>query len=300
MKSRGTEKPNLTFFKDAVQEESTLFSGINAYYLKVFDNSFTLPVYTEQDVLQIYYCKSGRMELTINNDKHVFLSTGDFCLRLEKKSTDTIFIKNDSKYEGIVFLADLKKISQNKNELFCDYSIIENIINENLKGCHDALFFAGNEQTEKIFYGFYNQPSQLKLNYQKIKFIELLLYVSKTQTNKDVQSVKRQENQITLIKEIHDWLLQNLSQRITIETIAKKFFINATTLKNLFKSVYGTSIATHINEHRMEHATKLLRTSKMSISEISKAIGYDSQSKFTKTFKQTFGILPREYKKMYQ
>ncbi len=300
MKNRVNEKYNLTFFEDAVKEDSALFTGINAYYVNVVKDSFALPVYSETNVLQIYYCQTGRINLTINHDQHVFLSKGDFCLRLEKSKADTVLLKTDTGFEGIIFFVDLKKLSQNKNELFCDYSVVENIVKENFFDNDGALFFAGNEQTEKIFYGFYNQPSQLKLDYQKIKFIELLLYVSKTQTSKNVQSSKCQENQVTLIKEIHDWLLLNLSQRITIEEIAKKFFINATTLKNLFKSVYGTSIATHINEHRMEKATILLKTSNMSISEISKAIGYDSQSKFTKTFKQTFGILPREYKKSYE
>ncbi|MDE7266055.1 MAG: helix-turn-helix domain-containing protein, partial [Lachnospiraceae bacterium] len=35
-----------------------------------------------------------------------------------------------------------------------------------------------------------------------------------------------------------------------------------------------------------------------SIAEIAKAVGYDSQSKFTAAFKEYFKVLPREYRKL--
>ena len=68
-------------------------------------------------------------------------------------------------------------------------------------------------------------------------------------------------------------------------------------MKAAFKSVYGTSLAAHIREHRMEQAAKLLRTTDRSIAEIAQAVGYDSQSKFTAAFKAYFHMLPREYRK---
>ena len=68
-------------------------------------------------------------------------------------------------------------------------------------------------------------------------------------------------------------------------------------MKALFKSVYGTSIAAHMKEHRMRQAAKLLLESEMSIAEIALAVGYDSQSKFSTAFKEFFHTLPKEYRK---
>ena len=100
-----------------------------------------------------------------------------------------------------------------------------------------------------------------------------------------------------IARRVHDELLQNIGQRTTIEELSKQYLINPTTLKAAFKSVYGTSLAAHIREHRMEQAAKLLRTSDMTIAQIAQAVGYDSQSKFTSAFKAFFHMLPREYRK---
>lgn len=40
---------------------------------------------------------------------------------------------------------------------------------------------------------------------------------------------------------------------------SKQFLMNPTTLKKVFKNVYGTSLATYIKQHRMEHAANLLK-----------------------------------------
>ena len=87
-----------------------------------------------------------------------------------------------------------------------------------------------------------------------------------------------------------------MEQRFTIESLSKQYLINSTTLKTMFKSVYGTSIAAHMKEHRMERAAELLRETNMSIAEIAGSVGYDSQSRFTAAFKAYWGKLPKDYR----
>lgn len=100
-----------------------------------------------------------------------------------------------------------------------------------------------------------------------------------------------------IVRTVHAYLMEHLSERITIDELSKKFSINTTTLKQAFKKVYGTSIATHMNEHRMKHAAKLLLETDDSIASVSMAVGYESQSKFSAGFKTFYGILPSEYRK---
>lgn len=105
------------------------------------------------------------------------------------------------------------------------------------------------------------------------------------------------DNQVSTIKQIHDYMIENLSKRITIDELAKQFAMNPTTLKTVFKDVYGTSLAAHIKEHRMEKAAQLLVKSEMSIVEISSQVGYESQSKFSAVFKEFYNQTPVEYRK---
>jgi AraC-like DNA-binding protein len=98
------------------------------------------------------------------------------------------------------------------------------------------------------------------------------------------------------VRKVHDYLVEHLSERVTIEELSRMFHINATTLKEAFKTEYGTSLAAHIKEHRMEKAATLLRESGMSVAEIAKIVGFDSRSRFTSAFKERYGVLPSEYR----
>lgn len=99
------------------------------------------------------------------------------------------------------------------------------------------------------------------------------------------------------MREIHEYLTEHIAERITIGTLSRQYLINPTTLKAVFKSVYGTSIAAHIKEHRMEQAAKLLIETNLSMAEIGQRIGYESQSKFTSSFKLYYQMFPKEYRK---
>ena len=49
----------------------------------------------------------------------------------------------------------------------------------------------------------------------------------------------------------------------------------------------------------MARAAQLLRETDESVAEIARAVGYESQSKFTAAFKEYFGVLPKEYRKTH-
>ena len=98
------------------------------------------------------------------------------------------------------------------------------------------------------------------------------------------------------VRKVHDYLVEHLSERVTIEELSRMFHINATTLKEAFKAEYGTSLAAHIKEHRMEKAATLLRESGLSVAEIAKIVGFESRSRFGTAFKEKYGVLPSEYR----
>lgn len=108
---------------------------------------------------------------------------------------------------------------------------------------------------------------------------------------------REEAEQVKIIREIHDDLAQQMDRRVTIEELAHRYLINPTTLKTVFKEVYGSSLAAHMKEHRMERAAALLRETDLSVAEIAGQVGYESQSKFTAAFKEQFGQLPKEYRR---
>jgi AraC-like DNA-binding protein len=73
--------------------------------------------------------------------------------------------------------------------------------------------------------------------------------------------------------------------------------MNPTTLKNLYKKVYGMPVAAHMKEHRMKKAAILLKETNDSIASIAGQVGYESQSKFSAAFKEYYNVTPNNYRK---
>ena len=103
--------------------------------------------------------------------------------------------------------------------------------------------------------------------------------------------------QLETIRRVHEALTADLSSRITIDELSRRFLMNPSTMKEVFKTVYGQSIAAHIREHRMERAAELLHETDTSMAEIAAAIGYESASKFSAEFRKAYGALPTEYRR---
>lgn len=111
---------------------------------------------------------------------------------------------------------------------------------------------------------------------------------------------KSNESQQNIIRDVHEYLMENIEKRITIEELSRLFPINQTSLKNGFKEIYGSSVATHMKEHRLEKAAELLLQTEMSVSEIASAVGYASKSKFSAAFSEQYQSLPLKYRKKHQ
>lgn len=103
--------------------------------------------------------------------------------------------------------------------------------------------------------------------------------------------------QLATIRAVHDFLTEDLASRVTIDELSRKFLMNPSTMKALFKVVYGDSLAAHIREHRMAHAAELLRAGDESIAQVARSVGYESQSKFSAEFHKAYGLLPTEYRR---
>lgn len=278
-------------------ETIPLFPGIELSYLTFVKAPFSIPYKPMGHMAVVHYCKAGRL-VWKGTDGEIFeLTSGGFFLHTGNSRMELLPALPSGSYEGLMFFIELREMSSPFGDQPEENSFSPKLLPEKWYRDDTFLSFSGNMETESIFSGFYGQPECLRLPYQKLKVWEMLLYLSKM----EIASVSRQADfpaeQLEIIRKVHEYLTLHMEKRITIEELSRQYLINPTTLKAAFKSVYGTSIAAHIKEHRMEHAARLLRESDLSAAEIAKAVGYESQSRFTAAFKAYFGILPKEYRK---
>lgn len=251
------------------------------------------------NILEINYCISGRIGWSMSSGNQIYLGPGDFSLNtMDVCANSTITMPNGS-YEGIVLYIDLVQLSENPPELLIGTNITGELLLD--KYCKNGMCtaLAGNEYVQNIFEAFYKSPEELRLAYQKVKVLELLLVLSQMEISREKHLTEYRAEQVEIIRRVHDQLTNNLEQRCSIETLSKQYLMNPTTLKSMFKAIYGTSVATHIREHRMEYAAQLLRSTGLSISDIAQKVGYDSQSRFSSAFKSQYQMLPKEYRRKY-
>lgn len=250
-----------------------------------------------ENIMVITYCLSGKIHWYMDNGNQLCLRPGDFSLHTMDICTDSLITVQEENSQSILIYLDLEDFSRNIPHELSGTGITGEFLYEKFCKGNTVTAFSKNETVRNIFLSMLEAPNPLLLAYQKIKVLELLLFLSRLDITPETLLTEYNAEQITLIEAIHDSLITNIDRRISIEMLAKQYHINQTTLKNLFKAVYGTSLAAHIRRHKMEYAAKLLKNTELSIAEIASQIGYDSQSKFTAAFKNCFAALPKEYRK---
>lgn len=279
------------------RERVPLYAGISLSYTDIVSNSFPHRHAALDHIMQINYCRAGQVVWDMRRGGSIFLNPGDFSVHTLDVCADSTLHFPTGQYQGLTIFVDLREASAHPPELISDTGIFDGLLWERFGRDGTAAFMAGTEQSESIFSAFYGQPEELRLTYQRLKVLELLLYLARQEPARQNRLAEYPPKQIKIVREVHDTLLRHMEQRITIEELSKQYLINPTTLKAAFKAVYGTSLAAHIKEHRMEQAAKLLRETDMSIAKIAQAVGYDSQSKFTAAFKDAMQVLPTAYRK---
>lgn len=100
----------------------------------------------------------------------------------------------------------------------------------------------------------------------------------------------------TFIKAIR-FIYQNIDRPITLDDIARSIGISVASLKRLFNKALNESPGVFIRRLRMELAFRTLQSRNDSILEIALSSGFEDQSAFTRSFKETFGYLPSQARK---
>lgn len=96
-----------------------------------------------------------------------------------------------------------------------------------------------------------------------------------------------------------DYICHHLHCDIMLKDIADYAGLSETYFSALFKKEMGETVSSFIQRSRIEEAKGMLQYSEDSLVEISRYLGFCSQSHFTKTFRQFTQMTPGEYRKQY-
>jgi len=112
----------------------------------------------------------------------------------------------------------------------------------------------------------------------------------------DVGVMAHSKTDEAFLRKLDEYIRENIKDpNIDIDMLAEHMFMSRTTFYRKIKSLSSLSPKELIDITRLKKAASLIAENEFSLSEISKKVGYSSQSLFTRNFQKYFKMTPVEY-----
>ena len=90
------------------------------------------------------------------------------------------------------------------------------------------------------------------------------------------------------------YMQDNMDSQINIPDIAAKLYVSERHLSRIFRECFDCTPGDYLTKMRMNNALKLLSKGNMKIEEVAALCGYEDPAYFSRIFKKSFGISPRQ------
>ncbi|HRI00161.1 MAG TPA: AraC family transcriptional regulator [Saprospiraceae bacterium] len=212
---------------------------------------------------------------TAQSNTHIFLNFGLYandCLFDLAKSSYFFKITIDKSY--LEKYQEQLELNIEKQSICCNtQSKLLEIINCKLTGLHRKIFL----ESQILFLLYQSQKNNLIFQLQC-----------------DSCDILNKPIELNKIQNARKFILEHLSENITIPIIAAQVGTNQCYLKKGFKEIYRQTIFEFIQENRMIKARHLLQSPVQNITEIAHEVGYSSLSSFSQAYKNYFGMSPTD------
>lgn len=128
-----------------------------------------------------------------------------------------------------------------------------------------------------------------------LKKIELSLLASRSDLSSEQNTSRKPEEIVDLIKE---YIHNHYSEPIDLNILADNFGFSPSYLTKLFGKYEETTPSKYIRNYRMGLAKQMLMND-TNLDVIATSLGYADPFHFSKSFKQTVGMSPSEYRKTF-
>ncbi len=283
---------------DAVLTRFEVYPGIALVYNDVHTDYISIGETTDYgNVLEINHCREGRIEFESSKGEFLYVKKGDMAINM-KAGVKKYSYFPQSHYHGVTIEMDFDEIEANPNIWLEELGLIPKELKDKFCGHNQCFVLHEKPEFEHLFAELYLVPEQIRKSYYKIKVMEILLFLSAIDpVNEKIENRYFNKDLVAKVKEVHEYMLAHLDEKLTIDYLAVKFQVSATNLKKGFKEIYGQSIYAYLKEKRIHKTSEYLRETNYEIGKIAGFVGYDNASKFSSSFKSIMGINPGEYKK---
>lgn len=115
---------------------------------------------------------------------------------------------------------------------------------------------------------------------------------------KVIETVDENALPARMVEALDNYIRENAGDDISNTEIGAIFGYHPFYISKALKDRKGTTLRQYIIAYRLKLAKKLLEESAKSVNEISEECGFNDPSYFTKTFKNAFGMTPKDYRNL--
>lgn len=94
----------------------------------------------------------------------------------------------------------------------------------------------------------------------------------------------------SVLKYIND----NITQPISLSNVSSRAHLSKEYTSRLFKQEMGLTVSEYINKQKLSLAREMLANNNLTLQAISRNLGYENYTYFTKIFKECYGINPQK------
>ncbi|MEK4063393.1 MULTISPECIES: response regulator transcription factor [Paenibacillus] len=99
------------------------------------------------------------------------------------------------------------------------------------------------------------------------------------------------------LDEVRQYINAHFAEAVTLEGLARAFFVSKEYLSKVFKLEYGCNVTDYILQLRMEKAKEWLAEESIPIKTVAALAGYEDVGYFYRVFKKHYGVAPGEMRK---
>lgn len=248
------------------------------------------------DFIELIYIKSGTGVQVIDGISYP-VSRGSF-LFVNHGQTHAIHAEEELSYIEVMF--DLEFISQeliNKNNAFdiLTLSSFGDLGSELDDTVPPIVHFSGEElyAVEHLLKDLVREISLRRPLYKNVihGYMETLLSKLMRKLATNLPDGLQAEKQDALYK-IMEYINQNYSEDISLETLAERSFYNPSYFSRIFKNRFGMGFKAYITKLRTDKAAELLKTTDLPVKDVLTRCGFNDKNAFYRALEHWYGTTP--------
>ena len=241
------------------------------------------------DFYEVYYLIGGNVEYWVDG-RIIRMEPGDLLL-IHPLELHRPMVKSGNLYERFVLWINRDYLQSMEGQLDSCFNYAQPAYTHLLRPAHSErtvlMTLLSEMVRESYSRDFGNRTSAYGL------FLQFMVQLNRLA----LQTQPREESEpmSSLVRNVMHYILQNLGEDLSLERIAKQFYISKYHLSHAFSREVGVSLYRYITLRRLLMARELLSAGE-SAKQVCRVCGFSDYTSFYRAFKSEYGISPKQLK----